>query len=105
MEMIARINEFEPHIVFVGMTAPKQEKWSLEHRDMMNSNLVISIGNVFDWYAGTQKSIHPFFFKIRMAWLVRMFILPEMLKRNLGNQMLFFWQLALMVLRVKKVPK
>jgi N-acetylglucosaminyldiphosphoundecaprenol N-acetyl-beta-D-mannosaminyltransferase len=105
MEMVARINEFEPHIVFVGMTAPKQEKWSLQHRDLMNSNLVISIGNVFDWYAGTQKSIHPFFFKIRMAWLVRMFIRPEMLKRNLGNQMLFFWHLALMFLRVKKVPK
>jgi N-acetylglucosaminyldiphosphoundecaprenol N-acetyl-beta-D-mannosaminyltransferase len=49
--MVSIINAFEPNIVFVGMTAPKQEKWSLQHRDMLNSNLVISIGNVFDWYA------------------------------------------------------
>ena len=103
--MVSAINAFEPNIVFIGMTAPKQEKWSLQHRDMMNSNLVISIGNVFDWYAGTQKTIHPFFFKIRMAWLIRMFIRPEMLKRNLGNQMLFFWHLMLMVLRIKKQPE
>lgn len=105
LNMISKINEFKPNIVFVGMTAPKQEKWSVQNRDFLNSNLVISIGNVFDWYAGTQKSIHPFFFKIRMAWLVRIFIRPEMIKRNLGNQMLFFWHLTLMVLRIKKQPQ
>jgi N-acetylglucosaminyldiphosphoundecaprenol N-acetyl-beta-D-mannosaminyltransferase len=105
LQMISKINEFEPNIVFVGMTAPKQEKWSVHHRDLLNSNLVISIGNVFDWYAGTQKPIHPFFFKIRMAWLIRIFKRPEMLKRNLGNQMLFFWHLFLMVLKIKKQPR
>jgi N-acetylglucosaminyldiphosphoundecaprenol N-acetyl-beta-D-mannosaminyltransferase len=104
-EMISKINDFKPNIVFVGMTAPKQEKWSVQNKDFLDSNLVISIGNVFDWYAGTQKAIHPFFFKLRMAWLVRIFIRPEMLKRNLGNQMLFFWHLLLMVLKIKKQPK
>jgi N-acetylglucosaminyldiphosphoundecaprenol N-acetyl-beta-D-mannosaminyltransferase len=101
-EMISRINDFNPGVLFVGMTAPKQEKWSIQNRDRLNSNLVISIGNVFDWYAGTQKSIHPIFFKLRLAWLIRIFIRPEMIKRNLGNQMLFFWHLTLMVLRIKK---
>jgi len=104
VEMISKINEFRPHIVFVGMTAPKQEKWSVKNKDHLNSNLVISIGNVFDWYAGTQKAIHPFFFKIRMGWLARIFIRPEMLKRNLGNQLLFFWHLFLMFFGLKKVP-
>jgi N-acetylglucosaminyldiphosphoundecaprenol N-acetyl-beta-D-mannosaminyltransferase len=101
--MIQKINEFAPDVVFVGMTAPKQEKWSLQHRDQIHAGLVISIGNVFDWYAGTQKSIPSFFFKIRMAWLVRIFLRPEVFKRNIGNQMLFFWHLTLMVLRIKKV--
>jgi N-acetylglucosaminyldiphosphoundecaprenol N-acetyl-beta-D-mannosaminyltransferase len=103
-EMISKINSFAPDILFVGMTAPKQEKWAVQHRERINSNLIISIGNVFDWYAGTQKEIHPFFFKIRMAWLIRIFLRPEILKRNLGNQMLFFWHLFLMVLRIKKQP-
>ena len=69
--MVSAINDFKPDIVFVGMTAPKQEKWSYQHKDKLNAGLIICIGNVFDWYAGTQKAIHPFFFKIRMAWLIR----------------------------------
>jgi len=101
MKMVSEINEFKPDIVFVGMTAPKQEKWSYQHKDKLNAGLIISIGNVFDWYAGTQKEIHPFFFKIRMAWLIRIFLRPEIFKRNIGNQMLFFRHLVLMVLGLK----
>lgn len=102
--MVAAINEFQPNVLFIGMTAPKQEKWSFQHRDRLNANLVISIGNVFDWYAGTQRSIHPFFFKIRMAWLVRIIVRPEVFKRNIGNQMMFFWHLMLILLKIKKQP-
>ncbi len=104
LEMVTKINDFKPDIVFVGMTAPKQDKWSFQHKDKLNAGLIISIGNVFDWYAGTQKAIHPFFFKIRMAWLVRIFLRPEVFKRNIRNQMMFFWHLALMILKLKKQP-
>jgi len=104
-DMVSRINKFNPNILFVGMTAPKQEKWAVKHRDRLHCSLVVSIGNVFDWYAGTQKEIHPIFFKLRIAWLVRIFLRPEILKRNLGNQMLFFWHLVLVFLKIKKEPK
>lgn len=104
LEMILKINEFRPDIVFVGMTAPKQEKWSHQNKKKLNAGLIICIGNVFDWYAGIQKEIHPFFYKIRVAWLIRVFLRPEILKRNIGNQMLFFQHLALMILRLKKQP-
>jgi N-acetylglucosaminyldiphosphoundecaprenol N-acetyl-beta-D-mannosaminyltransferase len=104
-EMIAKINAFGPDVLFVGMTAPKQEKWAVRMQDHLDASLVISIGNVFDWYAGTQKTIHPFFFKIRMGWLVRIFLRPEMIRRNLGNQMLFFWHIMLMALKLKKQPR
>ena len=100
--MINRINQFRPDIAFVGMTAPKQEKWSVNHKDKLQAGLVISIGNVFDWYAGTQKAIHPFWFKVRLGWLVRIFLRPEIFKRNIGNQMLFFWHLLLIILKIKK---
>ena len=103
--MISRINYFEPHILFLGMTAPKQEKWSIQHRKDLKADLIISIGNVFDWYAGTQRAIHPFFFKIRLAWLVRIFLRPEILKRNIRNQINFFWDIILMGLRIKARPK
>jgi len=101
-EMLDQVNSFKPDILFVGMTCPKQEKWAIKHRDQLNANLVICIGNVFDWYAGTQKAIHPFWFKLRIGWLVRIFLRPEVFKRNIGNQMLFFWHVILIFLKVKR---
>jgi len=101
-EMISKINAFQPNVVFVGMTAPKQEKWSLRNKDELDCNLIISIGNVFDWYAGTQKEINPIWFQLRLAWLIRIFYRPEIFRRNIGNQMLFFWHLILMILKIKK---
>ena len=103
-DMVNSINAFNPDVVFVGMTAPKQEKWSFQHKTKLKAGLIISIGNVFDWYAGTQKAIHPFYFKIRMAWLIRIFLRPEIFKRNIGNQMMFFRHLLLMLLGLKKQP-
>jgi N-acetylglucosaminyldiphosphoundecaprenol N-acetyl-beta-D-mannosaminyltransferase len=101
--MINKINTFQPDILFIGMTCPKQEKWAIKYKDQLKANLVICIGNVFDWYAGTQKSIHPFWFKIRLGWFVRIFLRPEVFRRNIGNQMLFFWHVVLIFLKIKKI--
>lgn len=100
--MVEKINAFAPDILFVGMTCPKQEKWAIEHRDQLKASLVICIGNVFDWFAGTQKAIHPIWFKLRIGWLVRIFLRPEVFKRNIGNQMLFFWHVILIFFKIKK---
>lgn len=100
--MIEKINHFQPDVLFVGMTCPKQEKWAIKNRDKLNAGLVVCIGNVFDWFAGTQKPIHPFWFKIRMGWLIRIFLRPEVFRRNIGNQMLFFWHVILIFLKIKK---
>ena len=102
-QMVESINAFGPNVLFVGMTCPKQEKWAIKHREILNADLVICIGNVFDWFAGTQKRIHPIWFKLRIGWLVRIFMRPEILKRNIGNQMLFFWHVILIFLKIKKI--
>lgn len=101
--MLNAINKFKPDILFVGMTCPKQEKWATQFRDNIDAGLVISIGNVFDWFAGTQKAIHPFWFKIRMAWLIRIFQRPEIFRRNIRNQMTFFGHVVLIFLKLKKI--
>jgi N-acetylglucosaminyldiphosphoundecaprenol N-acetyl-beta-D-mannosaminyltransferase len=53
--MIAAINAFAPDILFVGMTAPKQEKWVYAHKSQIDARVICSIGAVFDFYAGTVK--------------------------------------------------
>lgn len=100
--MVDAVNQFEPNILFVGMTTPKQEIWAIKNRELLKCGLVIGVGNVFDWFSGTQKSIHPIWFKLRVGWLVRIFLRPEIFKRNIGNQLKFFSDVILIFLRLKK---
>jgi N-acetylglucosaminyldiphosphoundecaprenol N-acetyl-beta-D-mannosaminyltransferase len=100
--IITALNNFDADVIFVGMTCPKQEKWAIKHRDKIKAGLIISIGNVFDWFAGTQKAIHPLWYKIRLAWLIRIFLRPEIFRRNIGNQLKLFADVLLLFLGVKK---
>jgi exopolysaccharide biosynthesis WecB/TagA/CpsF family protein len=100
--MCDRVNAVNPDILFIGMTCPKQECWSIKNKHSLNVKLIISIGNVFDWYAGTQKSVHPVWFKLRLGWLARIFVRPEIFSRNIGNQMLFFKDTFQQILFKKK---
>jgi glycosyltransferase, WecB/TagA/CpsF family len=97
------VNDFRPDVLFVGMTAPKQEKWSYRNKPYLDVHVITAIGNVFDWYAGNSKRPGVFWQKIGMEWLVRIFLRPEVFRRNIANQMLFFRHLLLILLRIKKL--
>jgi N-acetylglucosaminyldiphosphoundecaprenol N-acetyl-beta-D-mannosaminyltransferase len=97
------INEFKPDVLFVGMTAPKQEKWAYQNKAFLDVHIISTIGNVFDWYAGNNKRPNTFWQKIGMEWLVRIIFRPEIFKRNIANQVLFFWHLFLIIINVKKI--
>jgi N-acetylglucosaminyldiphosphoundecaprenol N-acetyl-beta-D-mannosaminyltransferase len=100
-QMIEAINLFEPDVLFVGMTCPKQEKWAFQNKLYLKTSLICCIGAVFDWYAGNEKIIAPIWWKLRLAWLIRTINRPEILKRypNIG---IFFWHLILAILGNKK---
>jgi N-acetylglucosaminyldiphosphoundecaprenol N-acetyl-beta-D-mannosaminyltransferase len=91
-EMITRVNAFAPDYLFVGMTAPKQEKWSFEHKDALNAKIICSIGAVFDFYAGTVKRPHRFWIKLGLEWFIRFAKEPRRLsERNLVSMPKFLW--------------
>lgn len=77
------INSFSPNILFVGMTAPKQEKWVYENKDKLNVNIICSIGAVFDFYSGNVKRSSPFWIKLGLEWLPRLIKEPiRLFERN-----------------------
>ncbi len=85
LEMIEKVNAFEPHVVFVGMTAPKQEKWVYLNQDKLKFNVIVPIGAVFDFYAGTVKRSHPIWIFLGLEWLGRLLKEPKRLwRRNLS---------------------
>ena len=84
LRIIEDINIFAPDVLFVSMTAPKQEKWVERYRSLLTTTgLVASIGAVFDFYSGTVKRASPIVVKMRMEWLVRLVKEPRrMWQRN-----------------------
>lgn len=101
--MIQAINNFEPDVLFIGMTAPKQEKWAYEHKDFVNARIISTIGNVFDWYAGNSKRPSKIWINLRLEWLARIFMRPEIFRRNTGNQLKFLRDVFLHITHIKKI--
>lgn len=90
--MIRAVNEFSPDVLFVGMTAPKQEKWVHEHCPALSVPLVCPVGAVFDFYAGTVRRSGQFWIRMGMEWLPRLLREPRRLwRRNFISTPLFLF--------------
>lgn len=85
--MIETVNSFAPDVLFIGMTAPKQEKWAARYFKELEAKHICSIGAVFDFYAGTIKRAPACIINIGLEWLYRLLSEPKrMWKRYLiGN--------------------
>lgn len=84
-----RVNEFDPDVIFVGMTCPKQEIWVHENIKSFPGKLIMAIGGVFDWFAGNYPELHPFWWKMRLGWLGRAVQRPELVRRNMPNYWIY----------------
>jgi N-acetylglucosaminyldiphosphoundecaprenol N-acetyl-beta-D-mannosaminyltransferase len=77
------INDAQPDVLWVGMTAPKQEKWVYQNRHHLKVPVIASIGAVFDFYAGTHPRAPQWMCKLGVEWLYRLFREPKrMWRRN-----------------------
>ncbi len=94
--MISTINSVSPDVLWVGMTAPKQEKWIYENRDRLNVKFAGAIGAVFDFYAGKIKRSHPIFQSLGLEWLPRFLQEPRRLwRRTFISAPIFLWHILL----------
>lgn len=71
--MVAAVNNANPDLLLIGMTAPKQEKWVSRHWRLLDINCnVCTIGAIFDFYAGTSKRAPLVMQKFGLEWLHRL---------------------------------
>ncbi|MBR2185702.1 MAG: WecB/TagA/CpsF family glycosyltransferase [Lachnospiraceae bacterium] len=88
-ETVKRINESGADILWVGLGAPKQEKWMAEHAGRINA-LMLGVGAGFDFHGGTTKRAPFWIQKIGMEWLYRLFQDPKrLLKRYVVTNIKF----------------
>ena len=75
-EVIKQINEAKPHVLFVGMGTPAQEKWIANHRNEINTRVCWSVGALFDYIAGIEAPVPKWMDKLSLEWLWRLLIDP-----------------------------
>ena len=92
-DIIKAINDANPDLLWIGMTAPKQEKWIYQHWQELDIHCHVgTIGAVFDFYAGTSKRAPKWWQEHSLEWLYRLIKEPRRMWRRyiIGNP-LFIW--------------
>ena len=106
--MINANEEFSPDVLFVGMTAPKQELWISQNRNQISAMVTCGIGAVFDFYAGTKQRPAQWMINCGLEWFGRLLSEPKrMWKRYLVYNCVFLYDLFLrwIGIRGKRTPK
>lgn len=86
--IINAINDANPDLLWIGMTAPKQEKWTYSHWNELNIHCHVgTIGAVFDFFAGTYQRAPYWWQEHSLEWLYRLIKEPRRMWRRyvIGN--------------------
>ena len=93
--IIDAINAADPDLLWIGMTAPKQEKWTYSHWSELNIHCHVgTIGAVFDFFAGTVERAPMWWQRNGLEWLYRLLKEPKrMWRRYIIGNALFLWNM------------
>ena len=91
--IINAINKANPDLLWIGMTAPKQEKWTYSHWNELNIHCHVgTIGAVFDFFAGTMQRAPIWWQEHSLEWLYRLIKEPKRMWRRyiIGNTLFIY---------------
>lgn len=91
--IIDAINATDPDLLWIGMTAPKQEKWTFSHWEELDIHCHVgTIGAVFDFFAGTVERAPVWWQRHGLEWLYRLLKEPKRMWRRyiIGNALFLF---------------
>ncbi len=93
--IVDAINAANPDLLWIGMTAPKQEKWTYSHWNELDIHCHVgTIGAVFDFFAGTVGRAPLWWQEHGLEWLFRLLKEPRrMWRRYIHGNMLFLWNI------------
>lgn len=86
-EILERINAARPHLLFVGLGAPKQEYWMYANRPQLQVPMSLGIGVSFELVGGVVKRAPVWMQRCGLEWLFRLLSEPRRLWKRylLGN--------------------
>ena len=90
--LVRKIRDARPDVLWVAMTAPRQEKWVHANMDRLDIPVIGAIGAVFDYYAGTVRRAPSWYRQRGLEWLYRLLREPRRLwRRTLLSAPKFVW--------------
>lgn len=93
LQIINEINETKPDFIWVGLGAPKQEKWMAQHHGKV-TGVMVGVGAGFDFHAGTVKRAPKWMQETCLEWFYRMLQDPKrLLPRYLDTNISFLYYL------------
>ncbi len=102
-EVVRRINDTAPDVVWVGLSTPKQERWMATHRAALRAPVLVGVGAAFDFNAGLKRQAPRWMQRAGLEWAFRLATEPRRLgRRYLVNNPLFVWHVAMQLLGVRR---
>lgn len=94
-KMLSSVNMAHADILWVGLSAPKQELWIRQNRERLNVRFAAAVGAVFDFYSGKIVRSSPLFQRLGLEWLPRLLQEPRRLwTRMFISAPIFLWHLG-----------
>ena len=77
LEVIEKINHSQADILLLAMGSPDQEKWLIEHANLINCRTAIAVGGLFDFYSGSISRAPLWMRELGMEWIWRLIQEPK----------------------------
>jgi len=104
--LLAQVRESKPHILWVGLSTPKQERFMAQYVDRLKVPLLVGVGAAFDYHTGRIRDCAPWIKRAGLQWLHRLMQDPKRLwRRYLRNNPAFVWHIILQMLKLRRYPR
>ena len=77
--LVARIEEWRPHLLITGMGMPRQEHWIIDHMDKLSACVILNGGAALDYFAGAIATPPRWAGRCGLEWLFRLLAEPRRL--------------------------
>jgi N-acetylglucosaminyldiphosphoundecaprenol N-acetyl-beta-D-mannosaminyltransferase len=104
-ELVRRVREAKPDIIWVGLSTPKQEKFMAEHWQKLDATLMFGVGAAFDFHAGRTRQAPRWMQRCGLEWFFRLGCEPRRLwRRYLKNNPLFVLRILGQITGLRRYP-
>jgi N-acetylglucosaminyldiphosphoundecaprenol N-acetyl-beta-D-mannosaminyltransferase len=104
-EILAQVREAKPHILWVGLSTPKQERFMAHYVERLQVPLLMGVGAAFDYHTGHIRDCSDWVKRTGLQWMHRLMQDPSHLwRRYFRNNPAFLWHIAWQISGLREYP-